>query len=129
MMRLTSLSNEIPALYHNIAKAIGFIDERSSVIMEEPVDIVVVIVVVDAVVLAVVVVAVVVVVDCEDDGRTVMWVDRQRPWVCSGAVARPLTGQHLSGVHLHLQSTMLGGFFEGTRNTQNTTKKQKYTHQ
>ena len=114
-MRHTSLSNEIPALYHNIAKAIGFIDKRSSVIMEEPVDIDVVIVIVN----------VVVVVDCEDDGRSVMWVDRQRPWVCSGAVARPLTGQHLSGVHLHLQSTTLGGFFEGTRNTQNTTKKQK----
>ena len=29
MMRHTSLSNEIPALYHNIAKAIGFIDEWS----------------------------------------------------------------------------------------------------
>ena len=125
-MRHTSLSNEIPALYHNIAKEIGFIDERSSVIMEEPVDIDVVIVIVNVVV--VIVVAVVVVVDCEDDGRTVMWVDRQRPWVCSGAVTRPLTGQHLSGVHLHLQSTTLGGFFEGTRNTQNTTKKQKYTH-
>ena len=132
MMRHTSLSNEIPPLYHNIAKAIGFIDERSSVIMEEPVDIDVVIVIVNVVIVVVVVavvVAVVVVVDCEDDGRTVMWVDRQRPWVCSGAVARPLTGQHLSGVHLHLQSTTLGGFFEGTRNTQNTTKKQKYTHQ
>ena len=71
--------------------------------MEYPVDIVVVIVVVNAVVA--------VVVDNEDDGRTVMWVDRQRPWVCSGAVTRPLTGQHLSGVHLHLQSTTLAGFF------------------
>ena len=50
MMRHTSLSNEIPALYHNIAKAIGFIDERSSVIMEEPVDIDVVIVIVNVVV-------------------------------------------------------------------------------